>query len=250
MRNSFFILLSFLFCSVVCVPIVSAYVASSTNYVIEADSVNSGGGLSVSPSYSIEDTVGESGVGASASASYAVKAGYQQMRDVYLSVTLPGNVTLLPNIPSVGGGIADGTTGVTVTTDNLSGYAMTIRASTSPALASGGDSFADYVPLGAFPDLSFVTPPASSRFGFTPEGSDIISSFRDNGVLCGVGGGDTPSACWQGLSTAPLSVVSRATPNHPTGSLTTLRFRAQADAAYVQPAGSYQAVVSLTVMAL
>lgn len=249
MKPSFFIL-SFLLCSVVCVPVVSAYVASSTNYVIEADSVNSGGGLSASPSYSIEDTVSESGVGVSASASYAVKAGYQQMRDVYLSVTLPGNVTLLPNMPSVGGGTADGTTGLTVTTDNLAGYAMNIRASTSPALVSGGDSFADYVPSGAFPDLSFVTPPASSRFGFTPEGADIVPSFRDDGVSCGIGAGDTPSACWQGLSTTPLSVVARATPNHPTGSVTTLRFRAQADAAYIQPAGSYQAVVSVTVMAL
>lgn len=249
MKSSLFIL-SVFFCSAVCVPIVSAYVASSTNYVIEADSVNSGGGLSASPSYSIEDTMGESGVGTSASASYAVKAGYQQMRDVYLSVTLPGNVTLSPNMPSVGGGTADGTTGVTVTTDNLAGYAINIRASTSPALVSGGDSFADYVPSGAFPDLSFVTPPASSRFGFTPEGTDIVSSFRDDGVSCGVGVGDTPAACWQGLSTTPLSVVSRATPNHPAGSVTTLRFRAEADAAYVQPPGSYQAIVSLTVMAL
>ena len=52
-----------------------AYVASSTNYRIQADSVNGGGLLSTSTSYRVEDTLGEAGVGTSSSATFSLKAG-------------------------------------------------------------------------------------------------------------------------------------------------------------------------------
>jgi hypothetical protein len=227
-----------------------AYVASSSNYLIQTDSVNDGGGLSSSASYTIEDTLGESAVGPSASASYQVKAGYQQMQEVFLSVSVPGDITLLPNIPETGGGVADGSAAWTVLTDNSAGYTMNIRASSSPALVSGANSFPDYVPAGANPDLSFVTPIASSRFGFTPEGVDIVQAFRDDTVTCNAGAGDTVLACWRGLALAPITIASRATANTPAGTATTVRFRAASEATNVQPAGTYGATTTITVLAL
>jgi len=227
-----------------------AYVASSTSYRIQADSINIGGVLSTSTSFRAEDTLGESGVGTSSSASYNIKAGYQQMQQTYLAVTVPSNVSLSPNIPTLGGGAANGVASWTVTTDNISGYSMSIRSSGAPAMISGANSFLDYVPAGAPPDFTFTTPSASRRFGFSPEGTDISQRFRDNGAVCNAGALDTTSACWDPLAASPANIASRATPNHPLGTLTTVRFRAESGATNVQPVGSYQATTTLTVIAI
>src|SRR3989338_4507048 len=117
-------------------PIAFAYVASSSSYRVQSDSINVGGVISTSTSYTAEDTIGESGVGTSSSASYNIKAGYQQMQEVYIAVTAPGNISLAPNIPSNGGGISNGQSVWTVTTDNSAGYSVNIRASGTPALVS------------------------------------------------------------------------------------------------------------------
>ncbi len=230
-------------------PVAHAYVSSSSNYRIQADSVNSGGLLSTSTSYRVEDTLGEEGVGTSSSASYKIKAGYQQMQEVYLAITAPGAITLTPNIPSLGGGTGNGSASWTVTTDNAAGYTMNLRASATPALSSGANNFANYIPAGADPDFTFTTPAAASRFGYTPEGADIVQRYRDNGAACNAGAADTASACWVPLSTSPDTIVTRGTPNHPSGTPTTIRFRAVSGASNVQPAGSYTATATLTVLA-
>lgn len=254
MKKSFHTFLPLLFTllasSIISIPVALAYVASSTNYRIQSDSINTGGVLSTSTSYRAEDTLGESGAGTSSSATYVIKAGYQQMHESYLAVSAPGNITLAPNIPSNGGGVADGSAAWTVTTDNEAGYTMNIRASSSPALASGVNSFANYVPAGANPDFTFTTPAAAARFGFTPEGADIVQKYKDNGVSCNAGGSDTGSACWGPLLTTADTVSTRTSANHPSGTATTVRFRAESGASNVQPAGSYLATTTLTVLAL
>lgn len=227
----------------------TAYVASSTNYRIQEDSINVGGLLSTSTNYRMEDTVGEEGVGTSSSATYNIKAGYQRMQETYLAISVPGNVTLAPNIPSTGGGVANGAASWTVTTDNAAGFSMTIAASTSPALTSGANSFANYTPGGANPDFAFSVAATAAEFGFTPEGADIVQRFRDNGAACNAGSGDTASACWDPLLTTATTIANRPTPNHPSGSATTLRFRAESGASNTQPAGTYTAVATLTVIA-
>ncbi len=230
-------------------PFAFAYIASSTSYRIEADSINVGGNLSTSTSYRVEDTLGESGVGTSSSATFRLKAGYQQMRDVYLAITPPGNLTLAPNIPSNGGGTGDGVGTWTVLTDNVAGYTMTLRATASPALVSGVNNFPDYTPAGANPDFSFTTPVASARFGFTPEGGDIVQRYKDNGVSCNAGALDTTSACWDALSTSVKTIASRTSGNHPGGTQTTIRFRAVSEATNVQAVGVYTATTTVTVIA-
>lgn len=227
-----------------------AYVASSTNYRIQTDSVNMGGGLSSSTNYAAQDTLGEVVSGTSTSASYGVKAGYQQMQDIYIAISSPGNVTLAPLIPSVGGGVANGQATWTVITDNQSGYSLSVSAASSPALVSGLNSFANYTPAGADPDFNFSVPAASAEFGFTPEGNDVVSRFLDNGAACNTGSGNTTDRCWAPLLTSLQSVAQKNSANAPTGSALTLKFRAQSGAANTQPAGSYTATATLTVMAL
>lgn len=228
----------------------TAYVASSTNYRLQEDSVNMGGGLSTSTSYRTESTLGEPGAGTSSSATYRIKAGYQQMQETYLALTVPGNLSLSPDIPTTGGGSANASGAWTVLTDNAAGYTMTLRSSASPALTSGGNNFADYTPAGADPDYAWGVGAATSEFGFTAEGTDIVQKFKDNGVVCNAGSNDTTSACWKALATSAEEIARRTSGSHPSGTQTTIRFRAESGASHTQVSGSYSASVTLTVLPL
>ncbi len=230
-------------------PFAFAYVASSSSYRIQEDSINTGGILSTSTSYRIEDTIGESGTGTSSSATYQIKAGYQQMQEIYLAISVPGNVTLSPSILTTGGGTSTGAATWTVITDNLAGYTMNIRASSSPALQSGVNSFANYIPAGAAPDFTFTTPSATSYFGFSPESTDLPQRYKDNGTTCNTGALDTASACWDPVSTTATTIASRTTANNPSGTATTIRFRAESGVSNTQPVGTYTATSTLTLIA-
>lgn len=227
-----------------------AAVMTSTNYSIQSDSVNFGGGLSTSTNYSQESTFGEIATGPSSSANFSIKAGYQQMHVVYLAIAAVSDVTLTPSINGTIGGTANGSTVVTATTDNPAGYELYIKASSSPALVSGANSFADYTPAGAAPDFSFSVPVSSAEFAFSPEGTDIVQEYKDNGASCNTGALDTANACWNPIGTAN-ELISRATaPNHPSGTATTLKFRAESGTSNSQPAGVYTATSTVTLIAL
>lgn len=226
-----------------------AAVMTSSNYTIESDSVNFGGGLSTSTNYSQESTFGEIATGPSQSSNYQIRAGYQQMKSVYLSIST-SPVALSPSIPSISGGTANGSTIVTVTTDNPAGYELYIKASSSPALKSGVNSFADYTPAGANPDFTFSVAVSASEFAFTPEGTDIAQEYKDNGSSCNIGALDTTDACWNALSTTNELVAQKTSGNHPSGTGTTLKFRAESGTSNTQATGTYTATTTVTAVAL
>ncbi len=229
---------------------VSAQVMQSTNYRIQSDSINVGGTQSSSTSYYLEDTTGEVATGQSSSTSYLLNAGYQEMQETYLSLSDTTAVDLTPSIGGVSGGISNGSTTVTVLTDSYSGYQLTIRASTSPAMNSGSDTIADYAPVGADPDFSFTTGAAQSHLGFSPEGIDVVARFKDNGASCNVGALETSLSCWDGLSVSDKAVASRTSANHPGGSTTTVRFRVGIGGSVSQAPGIYTATSTLTLLPL
>ncbi|MFZ3020017.1 MAG: hypothetical protein WA051_00660 [Minisyncoccia bacterium] len=223
---------------------------SSGNYKVQFDSVNFGGGLSTSTSYTQESTFGEVATGESSSTNYNIHAGYQQMNEVYLSISDASDVTLAPDLGSISGGTADGSTSITVATDGAAGYALYVNASTSPALASLSDSFADYVQGGVNPDFAFSFLNTESFFGFSPEGNDIISNFKDDGSSCGVGALDTTNSCWSGFSTSTKQIASKTSANTPAGTATALKLRAAAGTDRNQSAGSYSGDITFTATAL
>lgn len=224
---------------------------SSSNYKIQSDSVNFGGVRSGSASFVTEDTLGEVATGLSSSTNYVMKAGYQQMQESVIAVVPASNVTMSPNIGGVTGGTSNGSTNFRVTTDNSAGYTATITASSSPALVSALDSFADYVPSGAVPDFTFVNAATNSSFAFTAEGTDIDQRFKDNGSgTCGVGSGDVTLSCWDGLSTSPKTINTRTSANHSSGIVTTLNFRAASGSNHIQVDGVYTATTTITVIPL
>ena len=227
-----------------------AAVMNSTNYSMESDSVNFGGGLSNSATYKQESTFGEIASGPSNSTNYNLKAGYQQMQGTFISMTAVSDVTLTPSIPSIGGGVGNGNTAVTVTTDSNLGYELYIKASSSPALVSLSDSFADYTPAGVNPDFTFSVLASSSEFAFSPEGTDVVQKYRDNGSACNIGALNTVDACWSPFLTSNGLVSSKNTSNYPSGTVTILKFRAESGSSHTQTVGSYTATSTLTAIAL
>lgn len=208
-----------------------------------------GGGFSSSTNYVSQSTAGEVATGLSNSTNYALKTGYQQMLEVYISLTGGNNVTMSPSIGGVAGGTANGSTTVTVTTDSSSGYSLSIAVSSNPAMQKGASSIADYVQAGA-PDFTFTTLPNVANFGYTPEGVDVVQRFKDNGSVCNTGSLNTVSACWDGLSTTAKTIASKTSSNHPNGATTSVRFRVGIGASVIQPPGIYTATTTLTALAL
>lgn len=228
----------------------NAQTMQSTNYRIQSDSVNFGGGLGTSTNYTLESTVGEIGTGDLSGTNYNLKAGYQQMVTTFLSMTVADAVLMTPSIPGISGGIANGSTTVTVTTDSSAGYQMTISASQSPAMQKGSDTIADYAPAGN-PDFSFTTDATDSHLGYSPSGVDVATRFKDDGVSsCNTGVSETALACWDGLSTTPREIVRRISANTPNGSTTTVNFRVGIGGSVVQTSGVYVATTTLTTLPL
>ncbi len=223
---------------------------SSSNYKVETDSINFGGGRSLSGSYTIEDTAGEVGTGYSTSTNFKMHAGYQQNSVVNLVVVPPSNVTMSPSIPGLTGGTANGQTTMTVTTDDPAGYSTTISAEGEPALQNSYASFADYSPAGAVPDYTYTNASTNSSFAFTVEGGDIATRYKNSGVVCGAGSSDDADACWDGLATTTKTIALRNSNNNPGGSVTTLKFRASSGSSHVQPDGIYTATTTITVISL
>lgn len=231
--------------------VVTAQVRTSPNYQIQSDSINVGGGLGTSANYTLEDTVGEVATGPIDSANFSLRGGYQQMQEVFISMTAPGNVVMDTTIPGLTGGIANGSTTVAVVTDSPAGYQMTIAASAAPAMRKGVDTIADYVPV-ASPnaDFSFTTNSSQVHFGFSPTGVNVVSAFRNNGSACGIGSLSTPLRCWRGLATSSIEIVRSQAANQPNGATTTLQFRVGHGGGVAVPAGSYVATTTLTALPL
>lgn len=219
---------------------------TSGNYSLQSDSINFGGGYSTSSSYALESTAGEIATGNSQSDSYQLRAGYQQMQEIYISLTVPGAVELSPGILGVTGGTSSGfSSEALVVTDSSSGYTLAIKAEGSPAMQSAQNSIADYAPAGAVPDFEFELGPTDAVFGFTPEGNDIDLRYQDNGGVCGVTGSDTLDRCWDGLSTSSKIIARGSGANHPAGATTTLRFQVGLGGMIAVPPGIYVATTTL-----
>lgn len=221
----------------------------SSTYKIQSDSLNFGGDDSSSSNYKLDDTLGEVGSGDSNSTNYYMHAGYLQMQESSISISSPTDL-IMSAMSGLSGGSSEGMMSWTVTTDNTAGYSMFIESTTTPALKSANDSIADYVPSGADPDYDFTNLPANSSFGFSPEGTEAVARFKDNGSVCNTGTLETTSKCWDGLSTTPKVIAGSTSSNMPSGSVIPVRFRAESGEDHIQTSGQYNVTVVVTATTL
>ncbi len=227
-----------------------AQVMSSDNFQIESDSLNFGGGFSASESFDLKSTLGELATGRSDGEEFSLRAGYRQMLEIFISVSEPAPIVMDPAIPGVVGGFSNGSSSVTVITDNAAGYSLQIAAEESPAMQSASnDTIADYVPLSAA-DYDFELPAGESRFGFSVEGEFANGRFFNDGIDCGVGSLNEPDKCWDGLTTTLTEFAREQNANHPDGTETVLHFRTGVDSGANQAAGVYIATTTITAIPL
>jgi len=228
-----------------------AQVRTSSNYSLESDSINIGGGLSSSTNFIQESTVGEVATGISSSTDFVLRAGYQQMQEVFLSLTPPDDVVMDTAIGGLTGGTSNGSTSFSVITDSPAGYVVTLFAEDNPAMqrTEGSETIADY-PASATPDFTFNVGGSDAYFGYTVEGANIADNFKDNGSLCNVGSGDTVNSCWRSLSVGQVEVAREAGSNHPAGVTTAVKFRVGIGSSAGVVAGTYVATSTLTALPL
>lgn len=225
-----------------------ALAMSSGSYKIPTDSINFGGQSSSSASYKELDTMGELGSGLSSSTNYKMSAGFLASQSIYLSISSASDITM-SSFSGLTGGTGDGSTVWTAITDNPAGYTLTIDASTNPALMSAGAQFENYTPSGGNPDYNWSVASTDGEFGFTPEGTDIYSRFKDNGSnACNTGSSDTTDKCWDSATVAPKTIAYRSTGNHPSGTTTTVKVRAESGTSHIQPNGNYTATLQVTLL--
>lgn len=174
------------------------------------------------------------------------------MNDVYLALSAAADVTMDTSLGGLTGGTSNGQTAATVITDSAAGYALYIKASSSPALQGNthGDSIDNYTPAGANPDFAFSVAATAAEFGFSPEGTDIVQKYKDDTSACNTGSSDTANACWNALSTSNDQISGRTSANHPSGTATTIKFRVGIGVSQVTVADTYTATTTLTATAL
>lgn len=227
-----------------------AQVRTSPSYQLQSDSVNFGGGLGTSTSYTLESTGGEVATGPSDSTTYSLRAGYQQMQEVFLSLSGGSDVVMAPAIGGLTGGVSNGSTSVSVLTDSPSGYALTIQAESSPAMQDGVNTIADYVAVASpAADFLFNTSSTNAHFGFSPAGPDIILRYTNDGGACGVGAFKTSLVCWDGLATTD-TLIAQGLANQPSGATTTINFRVGVGSSAGVIAGTYIATTTITAIPL
>jgi hypothetical protein len=232
---------------------VFAAVMTSTSYSIQSDSVNVGGMQSDSASYSVEDTLGEIATGDSESTNFKIKAGYQQMTSSYIAITAASDVLMSPSLSGITGGTSNGSSAVTVTTDNPAGYGLYLKASSSPAMQgnANGGTIANYTRAASEPDFTFAVAASDAEFGFTPEGADVASEYLDNGTnTCSTGSTETTDSCWGAITTTNELIATRATGNHPSGTATTVKFRLTIGSSTIVLEDDYTATTTLTAVVL
>lgn len=168
-----------------------------------------------------------------------------------ISISSPSDVTMSPDIPGMTGGTGDGSATWTVVTSDTSGFNLSLKASTDPAMQSGANSFADYTAAGGTtPDYDWSIAAADSEFGFTVEPAtvaDTDTKFKDNGSACNTGALNTADKCWLDFTTSNVQVINRTSgATSSSGEAEVVKFKAQSGTSHYQVEGSYTATITAT----
>lgn len=167
--------------------------------------------------------------------------------DSDLSLTGCAAITMQPNI-GLSQDSSVGTSTCTVETTNATGYAMTVYATSSPALQSGSNSFQDYATTTGPSTWSVAG--GEYRFGYTVFGTDVSTSNWGSGTNCGAAGSATytPDGTLKhlGFMTTATTTASRGTATGGGGIATTLCVAAEQGDSANAPSGTYVATIVVT----
>jgi hypothetical protein len=169
--------------------------------------------------------------------------------DSGISITTPADVTMAPHI----GVASDGSIGSvvwTVKTNVAAGYTLAVKASSSPALVSGGNSFADYTEaVAGTPEQPFTVASGDKEFGYSAFGTDTSTGTWGVAASCGSSGMPSATQKYVGFTTSDKTVASRASVTPTAGIATTVCFAAAQNNIYAA-AGTYTATITATATTL
>lgn len=164
--------------------------------------------------------------------------------DSGISITSPADCALTPNISVSSNSAICGSTW-NVKTNHATGYTLAIKAQASPALVSGGNSFADYTPaVAATPELWSVGSGAK-EFGYSVYGTDSSTATWGTSASCGAAGVPAVAQKYRDTTTSDVTVATRAVPTPFAGIDTTFCGAAAQNGIYAA-SGSYQATITAT----
>ncbi len=174
------------------------------------------------------------------------------------------DVTMDGTLDGLTGGTSYGTTTVRVTSNNATGYNLSIKFSSTTAMIRNGSTASEiqnyvYSTSTASYPAGFDTSLAYAQFGFTVNASttsEISSVFTHNGSLCGTSnnGSFTVNNCWRGASStnasAATELINSSAPTPASGSTSTVQFRITIPNGPVPsvPNGTYVATATLTAL--
>ncbi len=151
----------------------------------------------------------------------------------------PTNVTMSPALGGIVGGIATGQTQFAVTSNNITGYKVTITASSTTGAMQGTASTTNYIPglvpiaAGYIPDYDMSTTTdvltGKAAFGYSVQASttsDVAQLFHENGAACNTGANHlNPGTCWYVATTTAVTIINRPLPTSSGAATSTLLFK-------------------------
>jgi len=168
--------------------------------------------------------------------------------DSGISISDGAAITMAPNISIT----ADGSIGSSswlVITNGVSGYTLAVKASASPALVSGGNSFADYTEaVAGTPDVWSVGS-GDYEFGYSAFGTDTSTAEYGTTATCGSAGAPDGSMKYEGFAVSDNTIATRAGVTPSAGITTTLCVAAEQNTIFA-PSGTYTATITGTAVTL
>ena len=170
--------------------------------------------------------------------------------DVTAGITISdgANVTMDPNI----GIVSDSSIGSSswlVKTNALNGYTLAVKASTTPALKSGTESFADYTEGTSGIPEAWSVGVGDKEFGFPAYGTDTTTGTWGTAQSCGAAGIPDAAQYYVGFTTSDKTIATRALVTPTAGITTTICFAAEQNAVYAA-SGTYTATITATATTL
>jgi hypothetical protein len=148
-----------------------------------------------------------------------------------ISIDNPVDVNLTPNIEETG--TANGSVTWNVKTNNMAGWTLEVETGATPALQSGGNSFADYTESVPGTPEAWSVDAADSEFGFNSSGIYAEAGFGGNKYLG-----------FDGIN--KIQIAHRNAASDGPGDDTTVNFRAESGASHNQAMGAYEATITAT----
>jgi hypothetical protein len=164
-----------------------------------------------------------------------------------ISITTPADSSMSTAL-GVSQHSAIGTTTWNVKTNSAAGYALTVQASTNPAMQDGSNFVRDYQ-TGA-PNL-WVASSSSAMFGYSAFGTDVPTGTWGSGSLCygGTIHSSSTSLKYKGFTTSPVQIGTRAATTTPAGVDSTVCYNVEQNGFYI-PSGTYTATITATATTL